>query len=185
MTSDVILTAVESHLRPLVVAQSGVLDLSETPQDTLSRLKAGPARWRCILQWLREDAVGEMRGAVDLRILVVVQQSKGLDVKPGRDVQTTRAGDSALLARWHQVCSWVRGLRLQHPQIDCRGWHLGSAYWLFDPDFPTRQIAGEFSLVYGLGPIDLAEVVVPERWGTEEGDAMVTEEGDPLTWEPE
>ncbi|NBW10990.1 MAG: hypothetical protein EBR82_23465 [Caulobacteraceae bacterium] len=167
-----------------MTAAGGTLDLSETPSDTLSQLKAGPSRWRVILQWLRETALGETRSVSDLSFLVIVQQARGLSVQPGADVQTTRAGDAALLAQFHRVVSWVRALRLSHPQIDERGPQYQSAYWLYEPDCPTRQIAAEFSIGYGLGPIEIVEILVRERVVTEEGNPMVTEEGEPLVWDP-
>ena len=71
-----------------------------------------------------------------------------------------RGADESLLARVEQVRGWVRGLRLQHSQIDGKGFAGGRSYWLSDPSFPTRQIAMEFAMFFGRGPTETTIVTL-------------------------
>lgn len=160
MTSARILLALKSYLEPLTTANGGVFELSGTPQGTLELLKAAPVKWRCILQWQREDQVGSS-SAMIMRYLIVVQQAKGLSVDRGADVQTGRAGDPAILSRLTQVCDWLRAAKLEHHQIDSSDMNPRSKYWLIDDSFPSRQAAAEFSLAYGCDPVEGQAIQVP------------------------
>lgn len=154
MDATTILNAAGDYLKTKVEAAGGVFELSGTVDDTLAKLAQSPGRWRVLLQWQREDDQGSTRTATIMKLLLIVQQAKGLNVRAGADVSVARGSDPSLLERVEQTRQWMRGLRLQHAQIGGRGFEGGASYWLSDPAFPTRQIAMEFSIMYGRGPTD-------------------------------
>lgn len=160
MTADRLINALAAHLTPLVTAEKGVLALSETVADTMGMLSASPNQWRCILQWQREDDTGA-RGEMLMKCLVIVQQSRGLDIAKGADVTVTKGERKPLLSRFSQVAGWVRAIRWTNPDVSREPMKLLAAYWLNDPTFPTRQIAGEFGIKYGLTPVEVVEIEIP------------------------
>lgn len=160
MNAPRILTSLDAHLRPLIEAQGGTLEICGTVEDTLARLAQAPGKWRVILQWQREEALGSTRTAVELRFLAIVQQGRGLSIDAGADVHKNRATDPALLARMNHVRSLIRAVRWQHPEIDGVGPQLRSTQWLTDPGLPTRQITIEFSLQMGLDSITPAAIPI-------------------------
>jgi len=152
--------SIGNYLKPLVEAEGGIFALSGTVEDTLTMLSQSPGRWRCLCQWQREQAQGSTRTAVQATFLFIVQQAKGLHVNPGQDVQDKRGADPALLDRAEFVQQAMRACRFNHPQIDAAGFMLGSRYWLSDPRFPTRQIAMEFTLLFGCDSKELVAAPV-------------------------
>jgi DNA-binding transcriptional LysR family regulator len=160
MTSARILRALYAYLQPLCAAAQGDCELSGTPQHTLSLLRAGPSRWRLIIQWQNERQVSQS-SASTLTFIIVVQQAKGLAALPGADVANDRAGDPALLERLEQAITWVRAAKLKHPQIDPRDMNPKAAQFIVDPESPTRQAMAEFSLVYGRDAVEDVTVAVP------------------------
>lgn len=158
MTSDRIFNCLARHLEALVTANGGVFAASETVAQTLSMLVQGPGRWRCILQWQREDPA--QRGENELKVLVVVQQAIGLSIKSGEDVTVKRGDDLALLPRANQVFAWLRAVTFDNPDIDKPPLSQGKTQWLADPSFPTRQISAEFAIKYGLEPVNLVHLTV-------------------------
>jgi len=158
MNASTIFASLEAHLRPLIAAQGGTLEICGTVEDTLARLAQAPGKWRVILQWQREEALGSTRTAVELRFLAIVQQAKGMGIDAGADMHKERAGDPALLTRMELVRNLIRAVRWQHPEIDGTGPQLRSTTWLTDPRFPTRQVNIEFSLQIGLDSITPAAI---------------------------
>jgi len=164
MTSERILNAIAAKLRPKVTAAGGVFDLSADVASTLSLLGGSAGRFRVILQWQRETRT-ENRGEREMTFLVIVQQGiSTLGVNPGDGVSVSRpasllestSADSTtsslnnapLLQRCTQICAWVRALKFSNADVQQ---HMpacvpGNAYWLTDPNFPTKQIAHEFSV---------------------------------------
>ena len=172
-----------AYLQPLVEAEGGIFALSGTVEDTLAMLSQAPGRWRCLCQWQREQAQGSTKTAVQATFLFIVQQAKGLHVNPGFDVQNKRADDPALLDRANFVMQAMRACRISHSQIDPAGFMLGSRYWLADPRFPTRQIAMEFTLLYGLDAKALVSVqAAASGVGLQlhSGEELELHSGDPL-----
>lgn len=161
MTSDRIFNALAAHLASQAQAARGIFARSETVAETMGMLAAAPLSWRCILQWQREDDMSHARGVMRVRFLVIVQQAKGLGIDKGADVTVSTDGRDALLKRFHQVAGWVRGIRFTNEDCDQQPMALLSAYWLADPTFPTRQIAGEFATSYGLDPVPLTNITIP------------------------
>ena len=179
MTADRILIALGGYLKPLAEADGGTLELSGTPQNTLELLRTGPARWRVILQWQRMDQVSKA-SALSMRFLVIVQQSKGLGVQPGRDVQTDRAGDPALLTRLHQVIDWVRAVKFQSSAIDSADMNPQAAYFLRDPESPTNQAAAEFVVPFGMNKLEDVVVPVPVPVSLNSGGSLQLNDGGTL-----
>jgi hypothetical protein len=160
MNAPRILTSLDAHLRPLIAAQGGTLEICGTIEDTLARLAQAPGKWRVILQWQREEALGSTRTAVELRFLAIVQQAKGMSIDAGADMHKERAGDPALLARVNLIRDLIRAVRWQHPEIDGTGPQLRATTWLTDPRLPTRQVSIEFSLQMGLDSITPAAIAL-------------------------
>lgn len=160
MTSDRIFNAIGAYLQPLVEADQGVFSPSETVADTMAMLAASPTRWRCILQWQREDDVPNARGVMQAKFLVIVQQARGLQVEKGADITLSKDGKDALLKRFNKVAGWVRGLRFSNEDTDQQPMKPAAFYWLNDPTFPTRQIAGEFTTSYALTSVPLATITI-------------------------
>ena len=160
MTSERILNALATFLRTKTVAAGGVLALSETVANTLAMLGTGmPGSFRVILQWQREAGTGN-RGEREMTFLVIVQQGgQNLSINPGDVVSVTRpAGaddnNAALLQRCTQVCAWVRAIKFSNADVQQ---HMpvcvpGTASWVHDPSFPTRQIAHEFAVRFANEP---------------------------------
>lgn len=164
MTSERILNAIATFLRTKVQAAGGVFDLSVDVAHTLSLLGGSAGRFRVILQWQREAAT-ENRGEREMTFLVITQQGiSTLGVNPGDGVSVSRpAGmldsttadsttsslnNAPLLQRSTAVQAWVRAIKFSNADVQqhmpvCRP---GNAYWLNDPNFPTKQIAAEFSV---------------------------------------
>ena len=161
MTADRLFNRLATYLRAKVEANGGIFAPSETVAETMGMLAVSPVKWRCILQWQREDDTGA-RGEMAMKLLVIVQQAKGLDVDKGADVTITKAGGKdALLKRFHQVAGWVRAIRWTNADVSKEPMKLMAAYWLNDPSFPTRQIAGEFGIKYGLEAVTVEELTIP------------------------
>ena len=160
MTSDRLFNALAAYLEPKVKKERGVFAPAETVAETLAMLAQGPGQWRCILQWQREDPTGN-RGEMEMKFLVIIQQSKGLGVMPGADMMIKRANDDALLTRANQVWRWVRMITFDNPDIDKTPIAQGKTQWLTDPSFPTRQISAEFGIRYVLEPVELVHLTVP------------------------
>lgn len=159
MTSARLLLALEGYLKPIIEANNGVFELSGTPESTLAMLRTGPQKWRCILQWLREDQIGTSSAMV-MRFLVIVQQAKSLAAQAGADISRDRSGDPAILSRLTDVCDALRACKLQSNQIDPRDINPHSKYWLTDESFPSRQMAAEFSIAFGADALPDAKVKV-------------------------
>lgn len=160
MTSDRIFNALAAHLEPKVVAAGGVFAPSETVAETLALLGLTPTSWRCILQWQRDDDTAN-RGESRAKFLLIVQQGKTLSVVKGADVATGQAGRDAILKRFNAASAWLRAVQFSNPDVSKEPMKQGSAYWLNDPTIPTRQIAGEFMVAYGLDAVDLEGVTIP------------------------
>lgn len=160
MTSDAIFNRLAAHLKSLVEGEGGIFAASETVAETLSMLGQSPGRWRCILQWQREDDTAA-RNELRLGVLLIVQQGKGMAIDKGSDVTVSRAGDSALLARFNQAAAWMRAVWFTNEDIAKEPMRQGNAQWLNDPNFPTRQISGEFSIAYGPTAVQLVPLTVP------------------------
>ena len=159
MTSDLIFNAVAAYLKSQVEAHQGIFAPSETVAETLAMLAQSPGRWRCILQWQREDDTSTaVRNELRLKLLLIVQQSKGLSIDKGADVTVLRAGDPALLTRFNQAAAWMLAITFTDRDIERSALKQGNAQWLNDPQFPTKQISGEFSICYGPSPVTLVQL---------------------------
>lgn len=152
MTSERIFQALADRLSLLVREDRGVFTPSQTVEETMSLLSQAPGSWRCILQWQREDPTGE-RGEMRMKVLLIVQAARGLDVRTGADAMP-------LLARFNKAAAWIRAVYFDNTDIAREPWQQGATQWLVSPDFPTRQISGEFSLRYGLSAVDLVKLTV-------------------------
>ena len=160
MNAPTILASLEAYLKPLIAEEGGTLEICGTVEDTLARLAQSPGRWRVLLQWQREEALGSTRTAVEMRFLVIIQQARGMGIDAGADMHKDRAGDPSLRARMELVRGLVRGVRWAHPEIDGAGPQLRSTQWLSDPRFPTRQVSAEFGLIMGLDAISPAAIPI-------------------------
>jgi len=172
VNSPTILASLEAYLNPLIRAEGGTLEVCGTLEDTLGRLAQSPKRWRVILQYQREEALGSTRTAVELRFLAIIQQAIGMGIDAGADLHRDRAGEPSLLARMELVRGLIRGCRWAHNEIDGGGPQLRGTQWLSDPRFPTRQLSVEFSLIIGLDAIQPVVLAI----GQEEPDEAPTEE---------
>lgn len=182
MTAATILNSLAAYLQPVIEAEKGIFEASGTVEDTLAKLQQAPGRWRVILQWQREDDLGQNKAVTNMTILVVIQQSRGLAIAKGADVAGSRAGDPSILDRAEFIRDLVRGARFVHPQIDANGFLGKGSYWLVDPRFPTRQKAMEFTLTYGRGPTTLLEVplISSEQLGLHGGGVFGLHDGSAL-----
>ena len=181
MTAATILNSLAAYLQPIIEAEKGVFEPSGTVEDTLAKLQQAPGRWRCILQWQREDDLGVSKAVTSMTILVIVQQARGLAIAKGKDVSTNRAGDPSILDRAEFVRDLVRGARFVHDQLD-KGFLGKASYWLVDPKFPTRQLAMEFTISYGRGPTPVVQVdlLSSETLGLHGGGAFGLHDGSNL-----
>lgn len=176
MTSERILNAIAAYLRPKVTTAGGVFDLSADVASTLSLLGTSAGRFRVVLQWQRERGT-ENRGEREMTFLVIVQQGVStLGINPGDGVSvsrpasmldTTRAdsttsslNNAPLLQRCTQVHAWVRAVKFSNADVrqQMPVCEPGNGYWLSDPNFPTKQIAQEFTVRFA-SELTTAEVV--------------------------
>lgn len=185
MTIERIINAVAAFLRRKVEAEGGVFELSATVQNTLSLLAGGAGRWRVIVQFQRDDPGGaNNRGERKLTMLIIVQQAgQNLAVNPGdaitvsrppslaattvdnngpltTDSATASLNNAPLMQRCTQVAKWARSIRFTNKDMrqDWPQMMGGAAYWLSDPSFPQRQIAHEFSVLYGQDGVTTEDV---------------------------
>lgn len=132
MTITAILTALEDYLRPLVLAEKGILSVAETAEDAMELLSGdAPTRWRVVLSTDGEKAPENdgRAGHVINDITVYVQAPKDLDVDPGKGIHRNAAANSpAFLARLGWVIRKLRAVRFDDDEIDeqqnlnYRGW---------------------------------------------------------------
>lgn len=112
MTPALILTSLEDALKPLVAAEKGILDVSETPNDTLALLCKSPNKWRCILQWAGHDGDEDTHGTSKTgSVAVIIQAAKGLQLDRGADAHRSRGDDARpILELVSLVNNWIRGI---------------------------------------------------------------------------
>lgn len=180
MTPERIFNSLAAFLRTRVEARGGVFAESETVAHTLSMLSGSPGRWRVIQQWQREDDT-DNRTETTMRLLVIVQQGgQNLGVKPGDaitvqrpsalaattvdsdlptvDSETASLDNAPLMVQVTRVCQWLRAVRWTNKDIIAEPLKRRSAYWLNDPDFPTRQIATEWEIKFTSERISTVEL---------------------------
>lgn len=119
MEADLILQALEGHLRPLIVAAGGTLDVADNPWDVVQLLGISPAKWRVILSVEDEDSAAPRNpgGWTAGTFILYVQMHKGFEAKPGLTIhRETPAGRVAMTRRVAQLRRWVRGI--QFPDND-------------------------------------------------------------------
>lgn len=156
MTSDRIFNALADYLSPLVTKAGGSFSPSETVAETLSLLATGPATFRCILQWQRDDDT-RTRGELGAKVLLIIQQGKSLNIAKGADATV---GRDSVLARFNMAARWMRAVRFLNPDISKEPMKQMSTYWMHDPSIPTRQICGEFSVNYGPDAVDIIDLEI-------------------------
>lgn len=160
MTSERIFACLCRYLEPKVQAANGIFAQSETVEETLGMLTSSPGRWRCILQWQREEPVPNARGVHELSLLVIIQQAKGLPAQSGLGAVLAQPGHKALLERANEVFRWMRAVVFDNHDIDKVPLRQGKTQWMSDPAFPTRQISAVFSLNYGLETVTMQHLTV-------------------------
>ncbi|MCC6915671.1 MAG: hypothetical protein IT566_18380 [Rhodospirillaceae bacterium] len=158
MTSALLLRLTEDALAPLIADEGGTLTVGTDPAHVMGLLSNGPGKWRVILLWEGATAIPDTRGsAARGRVAVILQQARGLSVKPGNDTHRTRAGDMPILDRSEQVAAWVRSLRYYqldgslHASIDCHAWQYLESSWLPTEGAPSREYSATFDIGYCLG----------------------------------
>lgn len=93
MTPSLLLTSLDSALRPLIEAERGVLHVSESPEETISLLSVKPDGFRAVLQWQGEDGDDDTHGTSALaRIAIVLQVARGLRADRGADAHRPADG---------------------------------------------------------------------------------------------
>ncbi len=120
MEADLLLQAIEGHLRPKVEAAGGTLAVADNPWDVSGLLKISPATWRCILSWDDEQAIEDQcRGGWVLGTLsVFVQTHRGLEAQPGLTIhKESPAGRTSVTRRVAQVRRWLRAIQFEAPDI--------------------------------------------------------------------
>jgi hypothetical protein len=122
-----ILEALVDALMPLANASKGDVVPAHDPAEALDLLGNSPARWRVVVGVDDEDnAEGERRntgetGTSETQFFTIVQAGVGLAAKPGKQIYKSRAdGEPSLLELAEGVRAWMRGLRFDHPQVDCQ-----------------------------------------------------------------
>lgn len=120
MEADLILQALETHLRPKVVAAGGTLDIADNPWDVVDLLKVTPTKWRLIISLEDETAAAELAagGWTTGTFAFYVQRHRGMQGKAGDTIHKTsmvgaRTSHLRLAAR---VRRWVRAI--QFPEND-------------------------------------------------------------------
>jgi len=164
MTSALLLRLTEDALGPLIADEGGTLTVGTDPEHVLQILSNAPKKFRVVLMWEGSTAIPDTRGsAARGRVVVVVQQARGLGVKPGDDTHRARAGDMPILERAEQVAAFVRTLRFYqldgnpHSEIECHGWQFLGGDWQPKENAPSRDYNQQFDIGYCLGlPADFA-----------------------------
>lgn len=161
MEPDVILQALESHLRPLVAAAGGTLDVAENPWDVVDLLKVTPAQWRVIL------SVEDEAPAVDLgpggwvrgTFAVYIQRHKGFQASPGATIHKTTQPFDRLshLQLAAKVRTWMRAVTFDSNDDIAltyeRYFLFAGASWVDgskEKDLPWRVRRLDFELIYAL-----------------------------------
>lgn len=157
MTIDLILQALEDHLRPLVEGQGGIVDIAETADDALQMLAGNaPTKWRVILTATGDapaDDPSGRSGYVVGGFSAIVQAPLGMVAKPGKTLHRTHGTTASFLARLNFVIRKLRAVVFDAGEIDCErnlmfdGWR-----WLRDGEENRAWRAAEiqFQLYYVL-----------------------------------
>lgn len=143
MDSATFLSALETGLRPLVVAAGGRLELASDPDEVFSLLAVSPAGWRVILSFGGDEAVDAdgSPGVVRWTLNSTVQAARGLALKRNDHfARQPASGRDPLLTLASNVSAWVRGFSGNHPDLHHSGFRHLSQNWLVLDDIPTRQL---------------------------------------------
>jgi hypothetical protein len=187
VSPSLILSALRVALEPRIVAAGGTLETAMDLEDAHDRLATAPDRWRVILTLVRGDALGEQKNVELLNLLAVVQAHRGMSsTKKNKE-------DGPLLEKLEKVRGLIAAVRFalppvlpatvptfQHPEIDCAGFRRKSWYRLIDPDYPTRQLAAEFTMWYvPTGEPEIIVSIAPASGGSG-GNAVKLHDGSDL-----
>lgn len=160
MEADLLLQAIEDHLRPKVEAAGGVLDVADNPWDVCGLLEVSPAKWRVILSWDDEAMIEDQcRGGWVTGVLsVFVQIHRGMEASPGLAIhRDTPAGRTSVTRRVAQVRRWIRGIQFEAEDIakdDYSHLIFTGAQWIDGekkegkPPWRCRRM--DFNIVYAL-----------------------------------
>lgn len=144
MDAATFLAAVETALRPLVVAAGGQLDVADDPDHVIDLLQAAaPRGWRVIISYGGDQArnVDTAPGIVTMSINTTIQAARGLSIDINSAAhRTNSAGREPLLALASLVSRWVRGLSGSHPDIAKDAMGFQNQQWLLIDGIPTRQL---------------------------------------------
>ena len=157
MTIDVILQALEDHLRPLVEGQGGLVDIAETADDALQMLAGNaPLKWRVILTATGDtlaDDPNARSGYVAGGFSAIVQAPLGMAAKPGKSLHRTTSGGGSFLARLNFIIRKLRAVAFDDDEIDCeRNLMFERWQWLRDGEEQRtwRAAEAQFQLYYVL-----------------------------------
>lgn len=158
MEADLLLQAIEVHLRTKVEAAGGTLAVADNPWDVAGMLAISPAKWRVILSWDDEDSIEDQcrGGWVNGTLSVFVQTHRGFEAKPGLTIhRETPAGRTAVTRRVAQVRRWCRAIQFEEDDIakdDFSHLIFEKAQWIDGDDKakPWRCRRMDFTIVYAL-----------------------------------
>lgn len=161
MEADLILQALESHLRPKVVAAGGTLDVADNPWDVVDLLKVSPEKWRLIISVEDEQPATELAagGWTTGTFAFYVQRHKGFQAKRGATIhQTSVVGERASHTRLAAlVRRWVRAIDFPENDDIAKDYEtpflFAGAAWVDGTetkDAPWRVRRLDFQLVYAL-----------------------------------
>jgi|GEM_PF-2828607 len=152
MTSATILSAVESSLAPLVLADNcGLVSVAEAEEDALQELAQAPERWRVILSMDGDNNLEDLdTGLVEGRLVAFVQAPKGMEPVRNHNVaHESIRGTPAFFTRLHWLIRKVRGLKLVAPDIDAKGFRYRGWEWLrYDGQAAFRTAKANFDLIF-------------------------------------
>lgn len=159
MEADLLLQAIEDHLRPKVIAAGGELNVADNPWDVSGLLCISPAKWRVVLSWDDEEMIEDQcrGGWVRGTLSVFVQTARGFEAVPGLTIhRETPAARTSVTRRIAQVRRWIRGIQFEAEDIAKEDYsHIvfNRAQWIDGEDEkkkPWRVRRLDFSIVYAL-----------------------------------
>lgn len=191
MRLDRLLRSLEDHLRPLVTADGGRLDVADSEDDAVEMLAAGgpPGRYRVVIVpmgGVASDA-DELAGLTEDMVSLYVQTHRGLGATSAQGLHRDRPGGAvAFLTLKDALIRWVRALYLVDTEVgghtdggrfEFRRWD-----WVRDRnERPIRAAFIEFSIHYALDDPAAAVLNVTPS-GAVAGGVLAWEDGVGLTY---
>lgn len=149
MSPDVIILALQDHLKEWADPQNARVSLAGDPAHVLDLLLDGPRTWRVILAWGGEESINEYdySGIVTHTVEVYTAFHMGLPSNPGEALFVTRDTRKSLTKIHSEVVTRVRAQVFPDNQQSAQVWNYrGTDPVVLPSGFPTAAYRARFRL---------------------------------------